>query len=239
MRTAVITGVSRGLGAALFDQLHARGDRVVAIGRRFTAEQEELAVAEPHRVVLRTADLARPESAPRAPELREWLAGSTFVALVHNAATVQPIGAIGALPSAAVVAAVSANLTAPMLLSNAFLAALPDGVPATVLFLSSGAAHRVIGGWAVYGATKRGGEAFFEALADQVAAAGPGARVRVVSVNPGVMDTGMQASIRDAATRSDYFPEADRFLRLHRDGDLADPASVARALVSAHLSPSG
>jgi NAD(P)-dependent dehydrogenase (short-subunit alcohol dehydrogenase family) len=110
-------------------------------------------------------------------------------------------------------------------------------VPATVLFLSSGAAHGVIGGWAVYGATKRGGEAFFEALAEQVRAAGRGAPVRVASVNPGVMDTGMQASIRDSAAGSGYFPEADRFLRLHRAGDLADPATVARHLVSAHLSP--
>jgi len=237
MQTAVITGISRGLGAALFDQLHARGDRVVGIGRRFTAAQEELAAAEPERVVLRTADLARPVSLPAAPELRGWLSGSAFAALVHNAATVQPIGAIGTLPPQAVVGAVSTNLTAPMLLSNAFLAALPDGVPATVLFVSSGAAHRVVGGWAVYSTTKRGGEAFFEALAAQVRAGCAGAPVHVASVNPGVMDTGMQASIRDTATRSGYFPEADHFLRLHRDGDLADPASVARELISAHLSP--
>ena len=172
----MITGISRGLGAALFDAVHARGDRVVGIGHRFTAAQEERAAA-------------------------------------------------------------SLNFTAPMLLSNAFLAALPDGVPATVLFLSSGAAHRVIGGWAIYGATKRGGEAFFESLADQVRAAGRSAPVRVAGVNPGVMDTGIQASIRDCAAGSGYFPEADHFLRLHRYGDLADPATVARHLVSAHLSP--
>ena len=36
MRSVVLTGVSRGLGAALFAVLTGRGDRVFGIGRTFT-----------------------------------------------------------------------------------------------------------------------------------------------------------------------------------------------------------
>lgn len=230
MRVSLITGVSRGLGAALCDQLYAAGDCVVGIGRSFTAAQREQAG---ERLVLRQAELSHPETLPAQTELAGLLAGATTAALIHNAAVVTPIGALGALPPAEVSSAVAVNLTAPMLLTNAFLGALPPELPATVLFVSSGAAHRPVAGWSVYGASKRGGEAFFEAVAEQV-----GDRpVTVASVNPGVMDTGMQQAIREVAAGDDWFPEGDRFLSLHDHGDLPDPANVAAALIAEYLPP--
>jgi benzil reductase ((S)-benzoin forming) len=128
-----------------------------------------------------------------------------------------------ALDPADIARTVALNLTAPMLLTNAFLAALPRGRGAHVLFVSSGAAHRVIDGWGVYSATKRGVEMFIEVLDAQ-----PG--VRAASVDPGVMDTGMQASIRAAD-----FGERDHYVRRYRRGELADPAAVARRIVEEHL----
>jgi len=223
MRTVVITGVSRGLGAAMFDELAGRGDRVVAIGRRFTDAQQALAAAEPDRVTLVEVDLA----GPAAPALD--LAGDE-VMLVHNAGVVEPIGAVGALDADQVTATVAVNLTAPMLLTNAFLAAVPGtATDVRILFLSSGAAQRVIGGWSVYCATKAGGEMFFAALAEQLAG---DERYTVASVNPGVMDTGMQAGIRAA---SGYFPDQDRFVGLHERGELPSPESVAQKIIATHL----
>jgi benzil reductase ((S)-benzoin forming) len=224
MRTVVLTGVSRGLGAALFDGLAGRGDRIVAIGRHFTTAQHAAAVAEPDRIALVTADLARPEP----PALDGLLAGATAVALVHNAGVIEPIGAVGRLAPARVVDAVAVNLTAPILLTNAFLAALPpDAADVRIVFLSSGAAKRVIDGWGTYCATKAGGEMFFDALATQLAG---DARFTVSNVNPGVMDTDMQATIR----RSD-FPDRDRFVGLHETGELTDPAAVAAKIIAQHL----
>lgn len=230
-RTVVITGVSRGLGAQLFDQLHARGDRLVGIGRRFSQRQRERA-ATPQRVVLRQADLADPATLPGRDEMRDWLADADEVALLHNAGMVEPIGAIGELPADQLAQAVAVNLAAPMLLTNTFLAAAPATGRVTVLFISSGAAHRLVEGWAAYSATKRGGETFFDALAAQAA---DDPRVRVASANPGVMDTEMQASIRDAASGPGWFPDRDRFVSLHRDGQLPDPAEVAQAILAEHL----
>lgn len=234
-RTTIVTGVSRGLGAALFDRLHAAGDRLVGIGRRFNDRQRELAAAG-DRVVLREADLARPATLPDADELAGLLAGADHAVLIHNAAVVEPIGAVGALPADRLAEAVTVNLTAPMLLTDAFLAAAPTDLPVTILFVSSGAAHRIIDGWSAYCATKRGGEAFFEAVAAQLADR-PGARV--ASVNPGVMDTGMQAAIRAVARGGAWFPERERFLGLHQRGELPDPAQVAERIVTEHLAVHG
>ncbi|HET8680688.1 MAG TPA: SDR family NAD(P)-dependent oxidoreductase [Micromonosporaceae bacterium] len=232
MRTVVITGVSGGLGAALFDQLAARGDRVLALGRHFSQAQRALAGREPERVTLRITDLAEVASLPDAAELAVALRGAAGAVLLHNAAVVEPIGPVGALAPEQVARAVSVNLTAPMLLTNAFLAAAAR--PAQVLFISSGAARRAIEGWSVYCATKTGGEAFFAALAAEADRA-PGddtgaGRVSVACVNPGVMDTPMQGAIRAAS-----FPDRGRYAALHARGELADPADVARKIISEHL----
>jgi NAD(P)-dependent dehydrogenase (short-subunit alcohol dehydrogenase family) len=222
MRSVLISGVSRGLGAALFDLLCGRGDRVVAIGRRFSDAERSRADREPDLVRLVTADLADP------PDLRATFAaalvGAESAVLIHNAAVVDPVGPIGAVPDTDLRTAATVNLTAPMLLTNAFLAARPAALPATILFISSGAAHHPIEGWAAYCATKAGGEMFFAT----VAAEHPDVRVR--SVNPGRMDTGMQATLRGST-----FPSRADFVAAHERGELPDPADVARRIVAEHL----
>jgi benzil reductase ((S)-benzoin forming) len=221
MRSVVLTGISRGLGAALFAELVGGGDRVYGIGRRFTDEQVALAAAEPSRIRLYQAELADPTtlSGDGSP------GGSDESVLIHNAGVVEPVGPIGQLPEAAVVTAVGVNLTAPMLLTNAFISARPlTGARTRVLFISSGAAHRVIDGWSVYSATKRGGEWFHGVLAAEHP------DVYVANINPGVMDTGMQDALRSAD-----FPDRDRFVGLHERGELPDPAAVARGIIDEHL----
>jgi NAD(P)-dependent dehydrogenase (short-subunit alcohol dehydrogenase family) len=242
VRSAIITGVSRGLGAALFDELLAGGDRVLALGRRFTDAQHALERRDPARVRLRQTDLVHPATLPGPAELASFVHDATEVVLVHNAGVVDPVGAIGALPAEQISTSVAVNLTAPILLTNALLGAglIRGGQgsagtatrPVTILYVSSGAAHRVIGGWSVYSAAKRGAEAFFDALAAQYAEDG---RVRVVNVNPGVMDTDMQARVRQHAAAGSYFPDRERFLGLHAAGQLVPPADIARRIVAEYL----
>ncbi|MDR7281095.1 SDR family NAD(P)-dependent oxidoreductase [Catenuloplanes atrovinosus] len=227
MRTVFITGVSRGLGAALFEQVIAAGNRVVGIGRSFTGAQDDLALQEPARVALWGANLSDPSTLPSPEALRELFAPDGEVVLIHNAGTVTPIGPVGALPPDELAASITVNLTAPMLLTNAFLAAAA-GRTARVLFISSGAAGRAIEHWSAYSAAKRGGEWFMEVLAAEAAHREP--PLVVASVNPGVMDTGMQAALR-----AEDFPAKDRYVGLHERGELPDPASVAERIIREYL----
>lgn len=228
VRSVVITGVSRGLGAALFDEFYAGGDRILAVGRRFTETQQGLAATEPERVLLRRCDFGDPLSQPDAVELAEFVRGhSGHAVLVLNAGVVTPIGAVGEVPPADLARSAAVNLAAPMVLTNAFLDAAAAAGRRSVLFVSSGAARRVVGGWAAYCATKAGAEMFFAALAEQ-----EGRRTHVATVNPGVMDTGMQAEIREA---TGYFPDLQRYRDRFADGELASPAEVAHRIVAEHL----
>jgi benzil reductase ((S)-benzoin forming) len=228
----IITGVSRGLGSAFFDEFRAGDDRILALGRRFTDAQHAAERTQPQRIRLRQADFAYPSTLPAAAELASFIHGAGDVVLVHNAAVLDPVGAIGTLAVDEVQAAVAVNLTAPMLLTNAVMAAAGGQREITVLFISSGAARHNVAGWAVYSATKLAGESFFEALAAQHAG---DPRVRVANVNPGIMDTDMQGRVRQHARRDVYFPERDRFLGLHERGELAAPAEVARRILVEQL----
>ena len=227
MRSIVITGVSRGLGAALFDLLAADpGNRVLALGRHFTAAQEAAAAAEPDRVRLHTVDLSLAHL-----ELGAQMDVSTrdteHAVIILNAGTVEPVGAVGSVRPADVARSVAVNLTAPMLATEAFVAALgtrPAGTRATVVFISSGAAARPIEGWATYCAAKAGAEMFFRVLAAERP------DLTVVSVNPGRMDTDMQAVLRDSS-----FPTKQSYIDAHERGELASPADVAARIVSEHL----
>jgi NAD(P)-dependent dehydrogenase (short-subunit alcohol dehydrogenase family) len=220
----VITGVSRGLGAALFEQLAAdKENRLLGLGRTFAPEQRAAAGAEPDRIHLHSVDMAGVDLGLRAP-MDAACRDTGHAVLIINAGTVEPVGAVGALPDADLARSVAVNLTAPILVAGAFVAALPAGTPGTVVFVSSGAATRPIEGWAAYCAAKAGGEMFFRVLAAERP------DLRVATVNPGRMDTAMQGVLRESS-----FPSRQSYIDAHEQGQLADPADVAARIISEHI----
>jgi NAD(P)-dependent dehydrogenase (short-subunit alcohol dehydrogenase family) len=234
----VITGVSRGLGAALFDQLHHAGYPILALGRTFTDEQR---AAEGARVRLRPTDLSKPDDLPGPAELADLVHGQE-VSLIHNAGTIEPFAAIGAIQPDQLIHAVNVNLVAPMLLTNALLAAMALYLTVSragtrlvhIVYVSSSAAHRPSGGRSVYCSTKDGAEMFMECLSQQYAG---DASVRATIVDPGLMDTDMQAVIRARALDGTYFPDRERFLAHHERGELMSPPSVARRIIAECITP--
>jgi NAD(P)-dependent dehydrogenase (short-subunit alcohol dehydrogenase family) len=226
MVATVITGVSRGLGSALFDDLAGRGHRMLALGRHFTDGQRALASDEPGRIRLRQVDLDSDEVP--VDELASFLAPGEPAVLIHNAGVVEPVGRVGALEQAELTRSIQVNLLAPMRLTNAFLSVRGDR-PVRILFISSGAASKTVGGWAAYCPTKAGGEMFFNVVAEEYR---DDDRVRVVNVNPGVMDTDMQGVLRES---TGWFPRREHYVGLAERGELPSAASVAAGIVREHL----
>ena len=118
MHLTIVTGSSRGLGAALVKQLSAPGHTVIGIARRahpaLPAEQW-------------TMDLADP--LPAAEHLQAWLranrskdGGWQSATLINNAALLSAPGPLAATDLAELSAALRVGLEAPALLSRVFLA---------------------------------------------------------------------------------------------------------------------
>lgn len=215
----VISGVSRGLGAALAHAVLARGDRLIGISRSPSPLGTHIVhdLAQPAGLADKLAPLLRAEV---GPQVRRYV-------LVNNAGVLAPIGT--RYDTADIERNLMVNLAAPIALSRVFLDILAE-VPADkrVLNISSGAATRPIHGWSLYCAAKAGLEHFGRCLAlEQQVAAHP---ADVVNISPGVIDTGMQAAIR--AATPEQFPDLARFQALHAEGALATPEAIADKLLA-------
>lgn len=229
MIKAIVTGHSRGLGAAITAELLARGIPVLGLSRA------------PNGALAGAAGFAQCElDLADASALEDWLAGdtlSTFVAgatcavLINNAGAVQPVGPLETQAPADVMRAVSLNVAAPLALSAAFATATANTPERRIVHISSGAARNPFAGWSVYCATK----AALDMHARAVAADQPRA-LRICSIAPGVVDTDMQAEIR--ATDAEHFPAIDRFRAMKRDGALTSAQDCARAMVAYTLGES-
>lgn len=215
MHLTIVTGSSRGLGAALAAQLADAGHTVIGIARR----------ANPALAVEQwTLDLADP--VPAAERLQAWLranGGWHSATLVNNAALLSAPGPLAATDLAELSAALRVGLEAPALLSRVFLAET-TGVPQRrILNISSGLGRRAMAGSAAYCAVKAGLDHLSRALALEAP------NVGVVSLAPGVIDTDMQVQLRGADPA--HFPEQSRFQGLKDGGQLQAAEATASAIV--------
>ncbi|NMG74314.1 SDR family oxidoreductase [Aromatoleum diolicum] len=221
---AIVTGHTRGLGAAIAEELLARKIPVLGLARTPNAA---LARRYPHGLEQVEVDLADSASLAQwllGNDLHRFLSACPSVLLINNAGTLQPVGPIETQAPAAIARAVALNVAAPMMLAAAVAATSADAHDRRILHISSGAARTPYPGWSVYGATKAALDHHVRAVALDHSPA-----LRICSLAPGVIDTAMQAEIR--ATPETLFPLRARFDALKRDGALAAPEDCARRLV--------
>jgi NAD(P)-dependent dehydrogenase (short-subunit alcohol dehydrogenase family) len=228
MHLTILTGASRGLGAAMAEQLLKPGHRLLTISRH----NADLWVVQGADLEQWPMDLADP--GPVAARLRAWLhdqaaLSPASVTLINNAAVVTPPGPLANTADKDLSQAVRVGLEAPLLLSAAFLRATAGWtVPRRLLFISSGLGRRAMAGAATYCATKAGLDHLARALALEEAAQAHGAKV--VSLAPGVIDTDMQVQLRSADPA--LFPERERFVALQAAGQLDSPAQAATKVLA-------
>jgi NAD(P)-dependent dehydrogenase (short-subunit alcohol dehydrogenase family) len=210
---AVITGASRGLGAALAMELAKRGARVVAVARgaeMLTQVVQGIRAAggEAHALA---ADLANKDDIHRVSGAAAALVGEVDL-LIHYG------GALGPTPLPLLVdaacedleAVLTTNVVGPFRLGKALIGPMLLRDRGLVVHISSDAASEPYPGWGLYSATK----AAFDQLARVWAAELAGTGVRLFGVDPGEMETAMHAAA---------VPNADR-------ASLARPAEVARTI---------
>ncbi|MGY1632527.1 SDR family NAD(P)-dependent oxidoreductase [Geodermatophilus sp. SYSU D01186] len=190
--TALVTGASRGLGAALAEALNRRGWRLVVDAR------------DPHRLAATVAALPRPDLVTAIagdvadPGHRAALAAAVpgrLDLLVNNASELgpTPLPRLADLPATALERVLAVNTVAPLALLQAVLPAL-ERAGGRVLDISSDAAVEAYEGWGGYGASK----AALDQLTAVLAVEHPG--LRLYAVDPGDMATDMHHAADPDAT---------------------------------------
>jgi len=200
MRTALITGASRGLGRALAADLAGAGWRLVLDARG--AADLDTAAATLAGVVAVPGDVTDPA---HRQELRAAV-GDRLDLLVHNASSLgtTPLPPLADYDPAALRAVLETNVVAPLALTQLLLPAL-RAARGRVLAVSSDAAVAAYPGWGGYGASK----AALDRLAAVLGAEEP--LLRVYAVDPGDMRTAMHAAAFPGEDISDR-PEPETVL---------------------------
>ena len=234
----IVTGTSRGLGAAIAAHRLAQGVEVIGYAR---GDNPALAEAARRAGALYTGhrvDFADPAAVDQAARrLADALRGRIDAAgdgrwqrvdLINNAGIVDPIAPLAALDVAAADAALRINVLAPAILTARLVAALaPAGVELRILDVSSGAGRRPIEGWGVYCTSKAALDMLARCTAAE--AARDGLPVRISAVAPGIIDTAMQERIRSADAA--VGPIVGDLRQAKAEGRLATPAATAAALI--------
>ncbi|MBE1532214.1 SDR family NAD(P)-dependent oxidoreductase [Actinomadura algeriensis] len=217
MKTALITGASRGLGRALAGEL-ARAGWALVVDARDAAALRAAATAFGGTVTAVPGDVTDP--AHRADLARA--AGGGLDLLVNNAGTLgtTPLPRLADQPIPDLAAAHATNVLAPLALVQALLPALRERRGA-ILNITSDAAVENYPTWGGYGSTK----AALEQLSNVLAAEEPD--LAVWWADPGEMRTGM---LRAAGEDADAAPPPEEAAAaLHRLIDARLPSGRYRA----------
>lgn len=189
-KTAVISGASRGIGAAAARAFAAEGANVVLLARSVGA------ISDLAGEIGATA-LAVPCDVSRYHEMQAAIgaARDTFGQvdiLINNAGVVDPIGHLVDTDPDAWAQTIDINLKGVM---HGMRAAMPSMIAqgaGTIINVSSGAAHGPVEGWSAYCASKAG--AYMLTRMGDKEARDKG--LRVLGLSPGTVATDMQREIK-------------------------------------------
>lgn len=187
MNTHLITGGGSGIGAAICDVLHARGDHLVLVARS-EARRAELVARWPGSAIIE-ADLEQTSTLSHA--LAAGGLPDVLSSVVHSAG-VGDLSPVSRAEAALWNSVLAVNLVAPALITAAALPALRAG-KGTAVFINSGAGLTSHPGWSPYSSSKFGLKALADSLRGEEAEHG----VRVTTVYPGRTATPMQESLHE------------------------------------------
>lgn len=192
-RVALVTGASRGIGAATARRLAAAGAAVALTARSGEAIQRIAGEINSRggRAAAFACDVAdfaavKATVAAAASEL-----GPVDI-LVNNAGVLEPIGAPHEIDPEAFMANLRVNVGGALAFAQGVLPGMLERRAGTLVNISSGAAHSPLEGWTAYCTAKAALHMLTRSLAHAYADRG----LRIYGFGPGVVDTRMQEVIR-------------------------------------------
>ena len=216
----VVTGGSRGLGLGMVSYFASHGHCVAAMGRSARPQLDE-------DVLYTQGDVGKAEDQQRLLESALQEFGSIDI-WVNNAGVLEPIKPIRDLTVDELETHLRINVGGVLIGSQTFIhyrrhAQLRGGA---LINISSGASQKGYHGWGAYCAGKAAVDRITETIALEEKEIG----LIALSVAPGIIDTEMQALIRQ--TPESIFPSRPRFVALKEQNRFNSPEFVGDTILN-------
>ncbi len=217
IKTFIITGANRGLGEAFVDVLMKRKDCfVISISRSITEKQQNYSV---ENFYFLEADLTDNILDKKLNIIKKIVKGNE-ICFINNASIIEPILKIEDISIDALDQTILVNIKSTILISKYLLLHF-NNLKLSFVNITSGAANRAISNWSLYCSSKAFIQMFFRVAESEYK------QHRFFNIDPGVMDTKMQRSIRESD-----FPDVLNFQNLKKDEKLKSPKVVALEIIN-------
>ena len=222
-KSAIITGASRGIGAATARKLAAQGAQVLLLAR---SEDEIETVAAEIRASGETSrghrcDVTNYDDVVAAVARCRDEFGAVDI-LINNAGLIEPIARLAESDPDAWVTAADVNFKGVYHGMRAAIPAMLDQGAGVIVNISSGAATGALEGWSHYNASKAAALSLTRTGDAEYRAQG----IRIVGFSPGTVMTGMQVAIKASGLN----PVSQLDPSVHKDPSV--PAQVIAWLCS-------
>ena len=229
-RTWLITGVNRGFGRHLTEQLLARGDRVAGTVRDLHAADDLRAAAPRDALWLARLDVTDTDAVRRVVD-RAFAELGTIDVIVSNAGY-GLFGAAEELTDAQIRQQIDTNLLGSIQFIRAALPHLRRQQRGRIVQFSTVGGQAAFAGGSLYHATKWGIEGFVDALAQEVAVFGIGCTL----VEPGGARTDFRYRSSQLSPKLDAYDASParavhRIIEERTSVPPGDPAKMARIII--------
>lgn len=217
-RYFIVTGSSKGIGAEMVKELVSKENSfVVGISRSKGVE-----VSDPDKYTQINIDLSKNINAKWYKYLSNLLRYSHDVTFINNAASIDPIKEISLINENEVEQSVYLNIISPINLC-AYMMSHFKNSKLTIVNISSGASNKSIPHWSLYSSAKAYTNRFFEILQKENEM---NPKIRFINIDPGMVDTDMQKSIRDSSS-----PDKLVFQKAKQENKLLTPNQAALSII--------
>ncbi|MEM9433638.1 MAG: SDR family oxidoreductase [Pseudomonadota bacterium] len=191
-QTVLITGASRGIGAAAAREFAAQGAHVLLLARS-VSQIEALSEELGDQATALACDVSRYEDLQAAAAAALEKTGRLDV-LINNAGVIEPVARLSDSAPEAWSHAIDINLKGVYYGAHAVLPHMIAQGSGSILTVSSGAAHGPLEGWSHYCTSKAGAAMVTRCIDKEAAEQG----IRAMGLSPGTVATDMQVIIKQS-----------------------------------------
>lgn len=226
MKTVVITGASRGIGAGIAEECIARGYNLAVCARTKPSVR-----GGGDQVLSMAVDVTDGAGVQQLCDATIERFGRIDL-WINNAGVLGPVGPLRNCESAEVQTHLAINVMGVFHGTKAFANHVRNRDGEGVLInISSGASSSAYEGWGAYCTGKAGVDMLTEVIAQEERESG----LRAHAIAPGIIDTDMQSMIRSCT--AEQFPMVEKFHELKADDAFSSLSFVAKSLLDIAFDP--